>query len=205
LAEKTGLIQPLGDWVLAEALRQGLVFHKARPDLKPQMAVNVSAAQLARPGFAADVATALRADDFPAELLCLEVTESMLTDIAVSMALVELRKLGIKVAIDDFGIGYSSLSYLLRIEADVVKLDRSFLEMVGGDARGPEFVGAVVGLAHVAGMTVVVEGIETQAHLDIAVGVGADMLQGFLLARPLSAKAAEESLARPEDAVAEAG
>nr|WP_294520640.1 EAL domain-containing protein [uncultured Rhodopila sp.] len=197
LAEKSGLIQPLGDWVLTEACRQGKIFQAARPDLPLQMAVNVSAAQLARPGFAADVAAVLQVQEFPAEALCLEVTESMLTDVAMSSVLVEVRALGVKVAIDDFGIGYSSLSYLLRLPADVVKLDRSFLEMAGGSTRGPDFVGAVVALAHVAGKIVIVEGIETASQLDMAIGMGADMLQGFLLARPLSVQAAEEAFLRP--------
>jgi diguanylate cyclase (GGDEF)-like protein len=197
LAEKSGLIQPLGDWVLTEACRQGRIFQAARPDLTLQIAVNVSAAQLARPGFAADVAAVLKAEGFPPEALCLEVTESMVTDVAVSCVLVEVRALGVKVAIDDFGTGYSSLSYLLRLPADVVKLDRSFLEMAGGSMRGPDFVGAVVALAHVAGKVVIVEGIETAAQLEMAVAMGADLLQGFLLARPLSVQAAEEALLRP--------
>nr|WP_294505079.1 EAL domain-containing protein [uncultured Rhodopila sp.] len=200
LAEKSGLIQPLGDWVLTEACRQAKLFQAARPDLTLQMAVNVSAAQLARADFAADVAAVLRAEAFPPEALCLEVTESMLTDVAVACVLVEVRALGVKVAIDDFGIGYSSLSYLLRLPADVVKLDRSFLEMAGGSARGPDFVGAVVALAHVAGKIVIVEGIETAAQLDMATAMGADMLQGFLLARPLSVQAVEEAFLRPASA-----
>jgi diguanylate cyclase (GGDEF)-like protein len=199
LAEKSGLIQPLGDWVLTEACRQGKIFQTARPDLTLQIAVNVSAAQLARPGFAADVAAVLLKEGFPPEALCLEVTESMLTDVAVSSVLVEVRALGVKVAIDDFGIGYSSLSYLLRLPADVVKLDRSFLEMAGGSTRGPDFVGAVVALAHVAGKVVIVEGIETASQLEMAIAMGADMLQGFLLARPLSVQAAEEAFLRPRD------
>jgi diguanylate cyclase (GGDEF)-like protein len=197
LAEKSGLIQPLGDWVLTEACRQGKIFQAARPDLTLQMAVNVSAAQLARPGFAADVAAVLQLEGFPPQALCLEVTESMLTDVAVACVLVEVRALGVKVAIDDFGTGYSSLSYLLRLPADVVKLDRSFLEMAGGTSRGPDFVGAVVALAHVAGKVVIVEGIETASQLEMAIAMGADMLQGFLLARPLSVQAAEEAFLRP--------
>nr|WP_294543728.1 EAL domain-containing protein [uncultured Rhodopila sp.] len=199
LAEKSGLIQPLGDWVLTEACRQGRIFQAARPDLTLQMAVNVSASQLARPGFAADVAGVLQAETFPPEALCLEVTESMVTDVAVSCVLVELRALGVKVAIDDFGVGYSSLSYLLRLPADVVKLDRSFLEMAGGSTRGPDFVGAVVALAHVAGKVVLVEGIENASQLEMAIAMGADMLQGFLLARPLSVQAAEEAFLRRRD------
>jgi diguanylate cyclase (GGDEF)-like protein len=205
LAEKSGLIQPLGDWVLTEACRQGRIFRAARPDLMLQMAVNVSAAQLARPGFAADVAAVLRAERFPPDALCLEVTESMVTDVAVSCVLVEVRALGVKVAIDDFGVGYSSLSYLLRLPADVVKLDRSFLEMAGGSMRGPDFVCAVVTLAHVAGKVVIVEGIETAAQLEMAIAMGADMLQGFLLARPLSVRAAEETFLRRPGAAGIAG
>jgi diguanylate cyclase (GGDEF)-like protein len=197
LAEKSGLIQPLGDWVLTQACRQGKIFQAARPDLTLQIAVNVSAAQLARPGFAADVAAVLKAEGFTPEALCLEVTESMVTDVAVSCVLMEVRALGVKVAIDDFGTGYSSLSYLLRLPADVVKLDRSFLEMAGGSSRGPDFVGAVVALAHVAGKVVIVEGIETASQLEMAVAMGADLLQGFLLARPLSVQAAEEAFLRP--------
>jgi EAL domain-containing protein (putative c-di-GMP-specific phosphodiesterase class I) len=207
IAEKSGLIQPLGDWVLRHALRQGLAFSRIRPDLKLSMSVNVSVLQLSRPGFGADVGAALQAEGFPPEALCLEVTESMLTDIAVFYVLTDLRALGVRVAIDDFGIGYSSLSYLFRLPADVVKLDRSFLETVGGDDGSRDFIGAVIRLAHAAGKSVIVEGIETQAQLDVATGAETDMVQGFLLARPLSAESLEEALRRVEtgDARLESG
>ena len=139
----------------------------------------------------------LCAEGFPPAGLCLEVTESMLTDVAVSFVLANVRRLGVRVAIDDFGMGYSSLSYLRRLPVDVVKLDRSFLDDVA-DARGASFIGAVIAVAHAADMSVVVEGIETQAHLDIALGAGADVVQGFLLGVPLAAAAAAALLVRPE-------
>jgi diguanylate cyclase (GGDEF)-like protein len=192
MAEKSGLILPLGNWVLETALRQGQVFLQARPDLKLRLSVNVSALQLAQPNFCTGLADVLQAGGFPPATLCLEVTESMLTDAAVSHVLAEVRKLGVHVAIDDFGMGYSSLSYLWRLPADVVKLDRSFLCDADGEVRHEDFVGAVVTLAHTAGMSVVMEGIETQAHYDLALATGADMVQGFLFARPLAAKAAAE-------------
>jgi hypothetical protein len=103
----------------------------------------------------------------------------------------------VRVAIDDFGMGYSSLSLLRRLPVDVVKLDRSFLDDVEGDLPGASFVGAVIALAHTAGKSVVLEGIETQAQFDLAAAAGADIVQGFLFAAPLSAEAAAELVARP--------
>jgi EAL domain-containing protein (putative c-di-GMP-specific phosphodiesterase class I) len=156
------------------------------------MNVNISASQIPRPGFRDGIAKALTTEGFPATALCLEVTESMLTDTMAATALTQVRELGVKVAIDDFGIGYSSLSYLRRLPVDVVKLDRSFLEDIDGDPRGQGFVGAVIALAHAAGKPVVFEGIETQHQFDIAVETGADVVQGFFFAPPLSGNAAEE-------------
>ena len=193
-AETSGLILPLGDWVLSRALREGggLV----RQDEGQSLAVNVSALQLAQPGFCSDLAGLLEAEGFPPAVLCLEVTERMLTDAAVSCTLAEVRKLGVRVAIDDFGTGYSSLSCLRRLPVDVVKLDRNFLKDIDSDARGADFVRAVIAFAHAAGLSVVVEGIETQSQLAIASAGGADVLQGFLLATPLSAMSAAELVAR---------
>jgi EAL domain-containing protein (putative c-di-GMP-specific phosphodiesterase class I) len=191
LAEKSGLILPLGDWVLATALRQGTVFRRTHPDADLVMNVNISALQLPQPAFVDSVVGALEAEGYPPAALCLEVTESMLTDGSAASVLVAAREYGIKVAIDDFGVGYSSLSYLRRLPVDVVKLDRSFMEDVEGDPRGEGFVSAVIALAHAAGKPVVFEGIETQAQFEIAVSTGADVLQGFFFAPPLSASAAE--------------
>ena len=192
IAEKSGLISPLGDWVLTTALRQGRVIRTAYPSADLIINVNVSALQLPREGFCSDVAGALEAEGFPPGALCLEVTESMLTDAPAAAVLADIRTLGVTVAIDDFGVGYSSLSYLLRIPVDKVKLDRSFLEDVASDPRGVSFISAVIALAHAAGKPVVFEGIETEAQFHMARAAGADIVQGFLLAPPLSAHAAKE-------------
>jgi diguanylate cyclase (GGDEF)-like protein len=191
LAEKSGLILPLGDWVLATAVRQARTFRLAYRGAEISMAVNISALQLPQPGFCASVADLLEAEGLPPSALCLEVTESMLTDNAASRVLADIRALGASVAIDDFGMGFSSLSYLQRVPADVVKLDRSFLDSVKGQSPDTEFVSAVITLAHAAGKTVVFEGIETSEQFDIALHAGADMVQGFFFAPPLSANAAQ--------------
>jgi len=196
-AEKSGLILPLGEWVLANALREGRVFQRASPNTPLQLAVNVSPAQLAQPGFCSRLADVLHAEGFAPTALCLEVTEGTLTDVAASYVLAEVRKMGVHVAIDDFGKGYSSLSYLCRIPANVVKLDRSFFQDVVGDSRGVDFIGAVIALAHAAKKAVVVEGIETQAQFDMAAAAGAEIVQGFLFSQPLYARAAAELAARP--------
>jgi diguanylate cyclase (GGDEF)-like protein len=192
LAEKSGLILPLGEWVLATALRQGRMLQQGRPDADLRLAVNISALQLAQPNFCSGLADVLQAEGVSPSALCLEVTESMLTDVAAAYVLADVRKLGVHVAVDDFGIGYSSLSYLRRLPVDIVKLDRSFLEDVESDVRAVSFISAVIMLAHSAGMSVVMEGIETQAQLEIALEAGADVVQGFLLATPLSVEAAVE-------------
>jgi diguanylate cyclase (GGDEF)-like protein len=188
-AEKSGLSIPLGKWVLAEALRQGQEFLQARPDTKLLLAVNVSAVQFAESGFCSDLTTMMQVRRFPPVALCLEVTESMVADAAVLFSLADVRRPGVTVAIDDFGTGYSSLSSLRRLSADMIKLDRSFIE---GDAADPAFVRAVIELAHTVGMPVVQEGIETQAQFENALATGADMVQGFLFGVPLFADAAAE-------------
>jgi len=190
MAEKSGLIVPIGDWVLARALRDGASLRRARRDPGLEIAVNVSPVQLAQPGYGTSVADALRAEGFPPEALCIEVTESVLADAALASVVAEIRRLGVRVSIDDFGMGYSSLSYLRRLPVDVVKLDRSFLEDAAGDPACRGFVGSVVSVVHAAGMAVVIEGIETHAQLALALSSGADMLQGFLFAKPLPLKAA---------------
>jgi EAL domain-containing protein (putative c-di-GMP-specific phosphodiesterase class I) len=134
----------------------------------------------------------VRSRGLPPSALWLELTASVLTNAVANAMLADVRKLGVRVAIDDFGIGYSSLSYLRRLPVDIVKLDRSFLEDVEGDAGGEAFVVALVALAHAAGKPVVFEGIETKAQFDIVMAARADMAQGFLFAPPLSASATEE-------------
>jgi diguanylate cyclase len=153
--------------------------------------VNISVSQLSLGGFCSGLSGTLEAEGFPPEMLCLEVTDNIVANATAFAVLAEIRKLGIHVAIDDFGVGSSPLSYLRRLPVDLVKLDRSFLEVHDADTRDGGFVGAVVALAHAAGLQVVFEGIDTQAQRDIALAAGADLVQGFYFAPPLSATAAE--------------
>jgi diguanylate cyclase (GGDEF)-like protein len=197
LAEKAGLVAPLGEWVITTALQQGRALQQARPNSALWVSVNVSALQLSQADFCYRLDTLLNTQGFAPADLCLEVTEGMLTDVAISYVLADVRRLGVRVAIDEFGIGYSSIARLGQLAAEVVKLDRGFLENFGGDARGASFVSAVVALAHAAGMAVVVDGIETQAQFDMASAAAADMVQGFLFARPMSATAAADMAAGP--------
>jgi diguanylate cyclase (GGDEF)-like protein len=195
-AEESGLIIPLGEWVLAKALRQGRAFQRIRPDAEMRIAVNISASRFSQAGFCSGLAGALEAEAFPPAALFLEVSDSVLTDVAATSVLAAIRKLGVRVAIDHFGIGHSSQRFLRGLQADEVKLDSQFFEHVAGDTRSNVLVGAVVALAHAAGMPVAFEGIETQAQADIALGAGADIVQGFFFAPPLSANAAEDLVAQ---------
>jgi cyclic di-GMP phosphodiesterase Gmr len=141
---------------------------------------------------AADVATRLDALGIVPSRLSIEITEGVFTDKDAVAMIAEIRRLGVRVAVDDFGVGFSSLSSLQRLPADVVKLDRSFVSAV--DATMPpgdlSFLTAVVTLAHTAGLAVVIEGVETQAQLDAVVLAGVDAIQGYYLARPMSGDAA---------------
>ncbi len=195
-AEKSGLIAPLGEWVLANALRHGRALQRLRPNAEMRMAVNISASQLPQAGFCTGLAGALEAEAFPPAALSLEVTDSILADVAATSVLAQIRKLGVRVAIDDFGIGHSSHRILHRLQADEVKLDRRFFDDVTGDMRGKALVGAVIALAHAAGLPVAFEGVETQAEADIALGAGADIVQGCFFAPPLSASAAGDLVAQ---------
>ena len=196
LAEKLGLMLPLGNWILAEALRQAGQFRRIGPARELRMSVNISARQLAHPGFCAELTDLLQSEGLPTSSLCLEVVEDTVADVAGGGVIAELRRLGVLVALDDFGMGQSSLSSLRRLPVDIVKLDRSFLESDDGGAGASSFIGAVTNLAHAAGLSVVAKGIETQAQLSTVVAAGVDNVQGFLLGPPLSAKAAAALLGR---------
>ncbi|CAH2598675.1 EAL domain-containing protein [Rhodovastum atsumiense] len=193
LAEETGLIELLGDWVLEAALAQLADWWAgAGPGGGPQVAVNISPLQARRRGFAAHIGQRLRAHGLPAEALWLEVTERILADEAAAAVLAGIRALGVRVAVDDFGIGYSSLSYLHRLPADVIKLDRSFLPEDGGadDGGAEAFVAAVIRLVHTVGLSLIAEGVETEAQLALLRRAGCDAVQGYLLARPMPAQPA---------------
>ena len=184
LAEETGLIGALGDWVLADACAQ-IGRWQAIGISPPRIAINLSAAQLRHGTVAGRLRSLIEDADLPPALLELELTESVLLDDdpRVHRELEELRRLGVAIALDDFGTGYSSLSYLHRLHLRTVKIDRSLISQFG-DHRAETICAHVVRLAHDLGLVVVAEGIETWRHAEIARSIGFDELQGYWFARP---------------------
>ena len=183
IAEETGLIVPIGAWVMREACMQAM---RLFDDGRIVVRVNVSARQLAEPGLTATVAEALAASGLPPERLCLEVTESVVLedgDRSVA-ALQALRDIGVGVSLDDFGTGYCSLSYLRRLPIDSLKIDRSFVRGLGNEADDDSIVTSVIDLARSLGVSVVAEGVETEEQLAGLRARGCDTVQGFLFARP---------------------
>ncbi len=201
LLEDTGLIVPVGRFVLREACQWAAVMQKECPREPPlSIAVNVSATQLQRPEFVDEVRCALRDSGIPPASLTLELTESvMMQDLEVSLLrLNALRALGVKLAIDDFGTGYSSLNYLRQFPMDVLKIDRSFLMDPNPDSE--ELTEAIVALARIFKLEAVAEGVESGGQVAQLQGIDCDYGQGFHFARPLSrqqilemATAAQES------------
>ncbi|CAM5286497.1 EAL domain-containing protein [Thauera mechernichensis] len=186
LAEETGLIVPIGEWVLRCACEHHRNWREAgRPPLR--MMVNISARQFRDEGFVAMVGSVLAETGMPPECLTLELTESMLmegSERAIAR-LDQLRALGVGLAIDDFGTGYSSLAYLKRFPIDELKIDRLFVRGIDRNPRDAALVSAIVSLGHSLGLRVVAEGVETQAHLMVLHAQGCDLAQGFHFSRPL--------------------
>jgi diguanylate cyclase (GGDEF)-like protein len=185
IAEETGLVMPIGDWVLRTACRQAAAWRREFGRGLP-VSVNVAARQLTRPGLATQVLVALGEAGAEPDDLVLEITEhGVLEDFAAAFRqLPEVRALGVRVAVDDFGTGWSSLSYLQRLPVDELKIDRSFVATLGVEGPSMAIVGSLVSLAHGLGLTVVAEGVETDEQLTELRRLGCDSVQGFLLARP---------------------
>ena len=197
LAEETGLIVPLGEWVLHEACREAAGWNHP-----VSVSVNVSGVQ-----FGADllntVREALAAAGLPAERLVIEITESVLINAAdAAETIVALRELGVRIAMDDFGTGTSSLSYLREHPFDIVKVDQSFVRGEGDGARRSAIVRAVTQLAESVGMTVTAEGVETVEQLDSIRADGCGSIQGYLVGRPVPAQALNGMLASASEAFA---
>jgi diguanylate cyclase (GGDEF)-like protein len=187
LAEETGLIVPIGTWVLNEACRFAQGWQAARGEDEPLVVrVNVSARQLAQDDLVDLVAAALAKTGMDPAQLCLEVTESVLVEDpeASTRKLAALKALGVKLAIDDFGTGYSSLEYLRRFPVDCVKIDRSFVRGIPHSSEDVAIVNAVIELGHALGLSVTAEGVETSAQLGNLQTTGCDTFQGFLFSRP---------------------
>jgi EAL domain-containing protein (putative c-di-GMP-specific phosphodiesterase class I) len=187
VAEESGLVLPLDERVLEEACRQAKGWQDD-PRLRPLIvSVNLSAAQMRRPGFVRTIDQALRDTGLDASRLSLDVTETAYINVfdGESTSLQRLKAMGVRLAIDDFGAGYSSLSYLKRLPADILKIDRAFLAGLGEDTGDTAIVRMVIDLAHTLGMKVVAEGVETRARAALLGELGCDMAQGFYFARPL--------------------
>jgi diguanylate cyclase (GGDEF)-like protein/PAS domain S-box-containing protein len=181
LAEETRMIEAIGDWVLGRALEDARRFPK-----DARLAVNVSALQLRDAKFPRRVAELLAVHGFPAPRLELELTESatIADDENIIAVLVELRKMGVRIAVDDFGTGYASLSYLRRLAVDMVKIDRSFIVGAGESPADSAIVLGIIGMAHGLNLLALAEGVETEAQRDFLGVAGCDLAQGFLLGRP---------------------
>ncbi|WP_298211736.1 bifunctional diguanylate cyclase/phosphodiesterase [Acidovorax sp.] len=190
VAETSGVIGPLGEWVLREVCRQG---QQWRAEGLPGMtlAVNVSPRQFHLTDLAGCTSAALADSGFPSELLELEITETALAERTeeVSQVLTRLRKLGVRIAVDDFGTGYSSLAQLKRFPIDVLKIDQSFIRDIPTSADDMAISAAIIAMGHSMGLSVLAEGVEDEAQLAFLRERGCDAYQGYLCSRPLAADA----------------
>lgn len=197
IAEESGLILALGDWVMTRSCLQ-LAAWSAHPQLgRLSLAVNVSARQFAAPGFVDGICQTLATTGAPPARLALEITESVvLGDISQAAAkLARLQALGIRVALDDFGTGYSSLTYLSRLPLDQIKIDQSFVAHLPEDANDAMLARTIIAMGRGLGMEVLAEGVETVAQLDFLKEHGCDSFQGYLIARPMPVAGFETLLA----------
>jgi len=200
LAEVTGLIVPIGRWVIEQASRQMAAWSVIRPGLS--VAVNLSARQFGDPHLIQDVARILERSGLPTHQLELELTESLLMQAAeATETLQRLKALGVRIAVDDFGTGYSNLAYLRRFPIDRLKIDRLFVQGIADGSlaavRDEALLGAVIGLAHALEMDVIAEGVEQAEQLEFLKSRGCDQVQGYLLGRPQPAEMITSVLAAP--------
>ncbi len=199
VAEENGLIEPIGRWVLEQACRQATRWAQERPDDAPMcVSVNVSTIQIAKRGLPDLVAEVLAATRLAPHCLSLEITESaMLRDVAtLADSLRALKGLGLRIVLDDFGTGSSSLGYLTHMPLDAIKVDRSFVDGLGHDKRDTAITQAIVAMATALSLQVVGEGVETQEQADALSQLGCELAQGFLFAPPVAATEISHMLSR---------
>jgi EAL domain-containing protein (putative c-di-GMP-specific phosphodiesterase class I) len=200
LAEESGLIVPIGRWVLDEACKQACKWQDAFPGRKPlSLSINVSPIQLSREDFVTDVRRILRTHGVRPETITLEITETALmedTDASIR-ALCDLKALGVRLAIDDFGTGYSSLNYLQRMPVDILKIDRSFVNRIDRGGEELALARTIVELARSLSLRTIAEGIELTAQADCLSDLGCDLGQGFLYARAVPPDELTRMLASP--------
>lgn len=195
LAEETGLIVPLGEWVLRTACAQARAWQMT--DLQPiRLAVNLSAQQFSQPNLSQRIAKILAETDLAPQFLDLELTEStLMRDMDGAIATLKaLREANIRIAIDDFGIGYSSLGYLQRFPLNTIKIDQCFVRNIDSNPGNAAITQAIVQMAHSLNLKVIAEGVETEPELAILQQQGCDAVQGYLVSHPLSAQAFEQWL-----------
>ncbi|MFM9012352.1 MAG: EAL domain-containing protein [Gemmatimonadota bacterium] len=189
IAEERGLIGAIGQQVLLTAARVAVECRAVIPHFV--MGVNISASQLLTPGFVHLVQRALDVTGLDPDALAIEITEEVvLHDVTRAVhVLEELRRIGVWVAIDDFGTGYSSLSYLRDLPVNTVKVDRAFVQGIVGSERDRAVLRSIVQVAEALGMWFVAEGVETEAERKMLIDLGAELAQGYLVARPMAAEA----------------
>jgi diguanylate cyclase (GGDEF)-like protein/PAS domain S-box-containing protein len=204
LAEESGLIRPIRQWVLEEACRQTRSWREQMPDVALSTSVNLSACQFRQPTLLTDVARALRESGVDPCCIELEMTESAAMEDAETTItmLQQLKALGVHLAIDDFGTGYSSLGYLKRFPVDVLKIDRAFVAGLRRDNADASIVHAVVSLGHALGLMVVAEGVETAEEAHQLHALGCDLGQGYYFAPPLPCEQAEAYIRRQHQGAA---
>ena len=199
LAEESGLILGIGDWVLEEAVSQFAAWRRQCPDMAPlYVSVNLSGVQLHDAGIAGRVADVLAVNGLEGSALCLELTESVVMDDpdAAAGILEELRRLGVQIAIDDFGSEYSSLAYLRRFPVTILKIDKSFVDTLEqDDSPDATLIATIVAMAEALGITTVAEGVESEAQAARLRDLGCDAVQGFLYSRPVGAERLPEIVA----------
>jgi diguanylate cyclase (GGDEF)-like protein/PAS domain S-box-containing protein len=190
IAEETGLIEPIGRWVLDRACRQAAHWYQMRPDAAPiSMSVNLSAVQFRNRNLSETVADAVRGAGLDPAYLSLELTESVMVVYADNLmeTLEALKALGVGLVLDDFGTGYSSLAYLTRLPLDALKVDRSFIDGLGTDPRDTAVTEAIVAMAHALSLRVVGEGTETERQVAELTRLDCDLAQGYYFSRPVPA------------------
>jgi diguanylate cyclase (GGDEF)-like protein len=195
VAEDTGLIVPLGSWILGRAVADVARLRDGDAG-SPYISVNVSARQFRAAGFVNVVTDVLESSGLPASALLLELTERSLlrSDANIAADLAEIKELGVRLAIDDFGTGYSSLSYLREMPIDVVKIDRSFVDSIDKSPERLALIKGIVAIAHTLEMSVIAEGVETEEQYQLLADIGCEYGQGYLMARPLDLAKAEDLL-----------
>ncbi|HEX5847969.1 MAG TPA: EAL domain-containing protein, partial [Rubrobacter sp.] len=183
----TGLIVPIGEAVLEEACRQAKGWQERWPSDPPALCVNLSARQFKEPGLAHSVARVLKETGLEPSNLLLEVTESTAMGDALTTAAVleDILQFGVRMVLDDFGTGHSSLSYLERFPVDYVKIDPSFVGRLGKQPSAEMLVSGIIDLVHALGLEVIAEGVETGEQLQLLRAAGCDLAQGYLFSKPI--------------------